>query len=254
MDIFFLKKTVTAFLLPPGIFILLLCISGILLITHKRRKAGIFNIATGGLLWIAALSPVGNRLMANIEQGQNIPVEIQGDVIILLGGGIYPYARDFTGTGVPSEDMLSRVVTAVRAQKRLHLPILVSGGAIAGRTPEAVVVRRFLLDLGVPAEKILVEDKSRDTTENARYCRSICSRHGFRRPLLITSGYHMRRSVFAFGREGMKVAPLPAFLRSSTTATNYLFIDFMPNADALATTSAVLRERIGLLFYKLGGK
>ena len=61
-------------------------------------------------------------------------------------------------------------------------------------------MKRFLTDLGVPDPMIIVEDKSRDTIENARYARQICERRGFVRPILVTSAYHLKRSVLSFSK------------------------------------------------------
>ena len=141
---------------------------------------------------------------------------LQGDVIILLGGGANDDTRDLTGNGAPSDEMMSRLVTAVRVQKRTGLPVIVSGGAFRETdTPESWIVQRFLKDLGVPPGKILIEDKSRDTGENGRFVAEMCARKGFRNPLLVTSAYHMKRSLLIFQRNRLTVTPLPAGFRSA---------------------------------------
>jgi uncharacterized SAM-binding protein YcdF (DUF218 family) len=253
MDVLLLKKIVASFMLPPGIFIVFSCIAGFMLIRRKRRTAGMMSVGTGCLLWICSMSSTAHFLMAQIEDGLRVPANPRGDVIIVLGGGVYEQARDFSGVGVPTEDALVRLVTGARLYRRLRLPILVSGGAAAGKVPEALVARRLLLELGVPPDKILVEVQSRDTSENARYCHIICTRRGLLHPLLITSGYHMPRSLAAFRREGMVVVPFPAFIKSGYGRPLHPVYDFIPDAGALAMTSAVLKERLGLLFYCLGG-
>lgn len=196
---------------------------------------------------------MADKLLGRLEAEFRIPKNPDGDVIVLLGGGVYDKVPDLTGSGAPTESMLARMVTAVRLQRQLHLPILISGGApYAGRSAEAPVVRRFLLDLGVPDRDILMEAKSRDTSENARFSKEILKQHDFRRPLLVTSAFHMRRSTAAFKRVGVAVTPVPSSFVSSPERSP-VWADFLPEAGALHASSTALREYLGLLFYRLGG-
>jgi uncharacterized SAM-binding protein YcdF (DUF218 family) len=189
--------------------------------------------------------------MLGLERGYPLPAKPAGDVILLLGGGVYEGVDDLSGKGTPTDGMLGRIVTAARLQKELHCPVIVSGGAVFEfETPEAPIDKRFLVDLGVPADRVIVEEKSRDTVENAIYSAQICAARGFRHPLLVTSAYHMRRSVIACRKSGLDVVPVPSSFRANA-AKKYGWIHYLPNASALEETSTALREYIGLLFYAL---
>ena len=77
--------------------------------------------------------------------------------------------------------------------------------------------------------------------------------HRFRQPLLVTSAFHMRRSVRAFQREGIAVTPVPAnFVTSSERAI--VWADLLPESGALNGSATALREFLGLLYYRLGGQ
>jgi uncharacterized SAM-binding protein YcdF (DUF218 family) len=248
---FVLKKMITSFLVPPGFFVLILLLLGVWL--RRRRKRGLASIhfTLALVFWALSLNPVAQTLTSRLEAGLTIPSPIQGDVIILLGGGIHEGVADLTGRGMPSEDMLARMVTAIRLQRRLNIPIIVSGGSgYVGRSPEAPVVRRVLVDLGVDDRQILVETKSRDTEENALYCREILNERGFRRPLLVTSVYHMRRSITMFHKVGVAVTPVPAQFATSG-ALPLIWVDFLPSPDALLQSAKALKEYIGLLYYRI---
>jgi len=161
---FILKKILTAFLIPPGIFISLLICSGIWLFFRKSWKAGFLNCLIGIFIWLLSLAPVSDMMLRGLESGFKIPESPSGDVIILLGGGVYDEAPDLSGIGAPSGEMSGRIITAVRLQKKLDIPIVVSGGIVFdGRKAEAVIVRRFLIDLGLPSDKIIMEDRMRNT-------------------------------------------------------------------------------------------
>jgi uncharacterized SAM-binding protein YcdF (DUF218 family) len=209
------------------------------------------NIVMALVLWAISIAPVSDALMGRIEAGLTIPRHARGDVIILLGGGINEGVADLTGRGTPGEDMMSRVVTAVRLYRQFNIPIIVSGGSgFTGRAPEAPVIRRFLVDLGVKENHVLLESHSRDTRENAMYSQEIVRLHGFRHPLLVTSAYHMRRSIRAFQMVGIPVTPVPAHFVTGGDLP-YIWVDFLPNARDLLNSASALREYFGLLFYKV---
>lgn len=247
---FIFKKMITPFLLPPGIVIVILVASGLLLL-RKSWRAGLVNIVIGFFLWSASISPVSDALMRGLEADLAVPENPRGDVIILLGGGVYDSVPDLSGEGAPSEDTLARIVTAVRLQTMLRVPIIVCGGTVfPGRKAEAPVDARIIKDLGVPAERIIIEDKSRDTLENARYANEICNKYHFERPLLVTSAYHTRRAVLSFKDVGMDVTAVPSGFK--TWKRKYSWYDYLP-AD-LRNSTIACREYIGLLYHKIGSR
>jgi uncharacterized SAM-binding protein YcdF (DUF218 family) len=246
------KKFITAFLLPPGFVILVLLALALWQLRRRRWLAGLLTGASALLLWSMSTAPVADRLTLGLERPFTAPARPAGDVIILLGGGVIEGVRDLDGTGAPTPDMLSRVVGAVRLYKRLPRPIIVSGGAVAEyrSSPEAPIDGRFLVDLGVPAHQVILEDKSRDTVENAVHSARICAARGFRHPILVTSAYHLRRAVIAFRKQGLEVQPYPASF-VTWPGKRYGWVHYMPSAGALAQASTALREYIGILFYAL---
>lgn len=249
--LFALKKFITPFLLPPGIFVVLLFLSGVRLCLRRTTRGGVVNLLVALLLWLLSTAPVADLLIRPLEKGQDIPRPLRGDVIIMLGGGLHDRVPDLTGSGTPSDDAMARLVTAVRAYRKLRLPVIVSGGVVfAGKQAEAEIDRRFLVDLGVPAEMVIVEGKSRDTIENGQRCKEILQQRGFSSPLLVTSAYHMRRSVAAFEKEGVRVTPLPAqFMTSQDKA--YVWVELLPDAGALRRSATAIREYLGLFYYQL---
>jgi uncharacterized SAM-binding protein YcdF (DUF218 family) len=129
--------------------------------------------------------------------------------------------------------------------------VVVSGGKVFDHMDaEAPVVARVLSDLGVPREKILVEAKSRDTVENARRTKEILAGNGLRRPLLVTSAYHMRRAVAVFEKAGIAVTPVPAGFRT-WKGKPYPWVSYLPSSGALLTSTNALREYLGLLYCRI---
>lgn len=246
---FILKKLLTPFIVPPGIFVLLLILSGFVFWRRKKRRAARLHLMLGILLWALTIAPVSDFMIRGLESDFKIPENPRGDVIILLGGGVYEGAEDLTGTGVPSETMLARVITAVRLQKMLNIPVIVSGGSVfEDRKPEAPIVKRFLTDLGVRDNMVIMEGKSRDTIENARYSLEICTKAGYKEPILVTSAFHMKRSLMSFDKVGLKVIPFPAGFKT-WAGKRYIWEDYLPHG--LENIAIALKEYWGILFYKI---
>lgn len=247
--IFIFKKALTPFLLPPGIFVTLLLLSGYVFFRRKKRKAARIHIILGLVLWAFTVVPVSDTLLRALESGIKIPESPKGDVIILLGGGVYDGATDLTGLGAPSDDTSARIITAVRLQKRFNIPIIVSSGSVfKGKQAEAPIVKRFLIDLGVPDHMVIVEDKSRDTIENAKYSLELCKKFNCREPLLVTSAFHMKRSVMSFEKVGLKVTAIPTGFKV-WAGKKYIWQDYLPHG--LENMAIAMREYLGLFFYKI---
>lgn len=247
--IFIFKKALTPFFLPPGIFVSLLLLSGYVFFRRKKRKAARIHIILGLVLWFFTIAPVSDSLLSSLESGIKIPDNPKGDIIILLGGGVYEGADDLTGIGAPSEEMLTRIITAVRLQKKLDIPIIVSGGSVfTGKKAEAPIVKRFLIDLGVPDNMVIVEDKSRDTIENAKYSLELCKRFDYKDPVLVTSAFHMKRSVMSFAKVGLKVMPVPTGFKTWPDK-KYVWEDYLPHR--IEGMFLGMREYMGLFFYKI---
>jgi uncharacterized SAM-binding protein YcdF (DUF218 family) len=248
---FVFKKLITPFLLPPGLFVILLSAWGIWALRRRQRLSGGISLSLAAMVWILSAAPTSGWLMGGLEKGWPIPDDPRGDVIIMLGGGGYDRAPDLSGRGAPNASSMERLVTAARLYRRLGVPILLSGGKVEPTdVPIARISKRFLIDLGVPPESILLEDQSRDTYENALFSKKLCTRHGLVHPLMVTSGYHIRRAVFCFEQVGMRVTPVPCGL-TTWPGQAYTLRELLPAAESMQATSAALHEWLGLLYYHL---
>jgi uncharacterized SAM-binding protein YcdF (DUF218 family) len=250
--LFIIKKLVAPFLLPPGIFVLLLVVIGTALIFWRRWRMGLMNLALGFTLWVLSTAPLANGLMRGLEADFSIPASPSGDVILLLGGGTIDNVPDLSGTGAPSPQMMGRIVTAVRLYRRLKLPIVVTGGHVFedDPIPESAVDKRFLMDLGIPGKMIIEEDRARDTQENARFTAAICRRKGFSKPILLTAAYHLKRACMAFHDAGMDVIPFPAYFLGSSSPS-YAWHSLLPRDGRVSPCANALHEYLGILYYRM---
>lgn len=248
---FTLKKIITPFLLPPGLFILIAVagMSGSLVRRNFRAAWVCFWLSL--LIWVFSISPTRDIILGGLENGLTIPSAPQGDVIIMLGGGLYPNTPDFSGTSAPGFGTMERMVTAARLHRRLGLPIIVSGGRVdTSGVAIAPIVKRFLMDLGVAPDRIIIEDRSRDTYENALFSKERCEQFGFKHPLLVTTGFHMKRALFCFKSVGLNATPYPCGL-TVWREKQFQWKQLLPSANTLQATSAGIHEWLGRLFYLL---
>ena len=234
--------------LPPGIFVAVLLLLSLRWAARRQWEPGLASLALAVALYAFSIAPVADRLLDGLEARHPIPAAPGGDSIVLLGGGVNGRVADLTGAGFPLEGMLPRIVTAVRLHRRLGVPVVVSGGKVFDHLDaEAPVVARILSDLGVPREKILEEGKSRNTVENARRTKEFLDSKGLRRPLLVTSAYHMPRAMTAFEKAGIPATPVPAGFRT-WKGRRYHWVHWLPSARALLETTNALREYLGLIY------
>ena len=119
------------------------------------------------------------------------------DAIVVLGAAVRP-------GGAPSPALVRRVGRAVRLFRAGAAPMLVMTGGLGRHPPaEAELMAALAIRAGVPPERILLEDRAATTFESARNCAALLQERGWRRVLLVTDGFHLRRSLLifrAFGR------------------------------------------------------
>jgi uncharacterized SAM-binding protein YcdF (DUF218 family) len=242
MNLFAIKKLLTPLILPPGIFVVFLTISCIWFLIQRYYKAAFVNFLIGLTIWILSISPVSDTMIGRLENAFTIPAHPRGDVIILLAGGAYDREEDPSGIIGPTGDNLGRLMAAAKLQKVLDVPIIVSD--FRG---DAVI--KSLRDLGIPSHKIILEQKSRDTIQNALYTEALCKKLRFKEPILVTSAYHMKRSVMSFKKVAMTVTPYPADFKTLKDK-RYKWTEYLPGLDELEKSTIALHEYLGLLFYR----
>jgi uncharacterized SAM-binding protein YcdF (DUF218 family) len=186
-----------------------------------------------------------------LESDYVIPKNPQGDVIILLGERIDSYVHDIFGTGSPSGTTLSRMLAAAKLQLKKGIPIIVSHGKDPkSNLSKGSIIMQYLVEFGIPRNKIILEEKSRNTFENAKYSIELCIKNDFRTPIVVTSAYHMKRSLLSFNKLQKKVVAYPAHFLSWENR-DYSWESFLPKSKNLMNTSTVFKEYLGLVFYHL---
>jgi uncharacterized SAM-binding protein YcdF (DUF218 family) len=254
---FLLSKTLGFFAAPSNALIACGLLGIVLLATRFARVGRLLMAASLIVLAIAGLSPLGNALMIPLEERFPPWDASRGapDGIVVLGGAISPSvsaARDEVALTEAAERITATVALARRYP---DARIVYSGGSGAlvyrdGSEAESAV--RMFESLGIPHDRILAEEQSRNTVENAVFSMLLAMPQPGERWLLVTSGYHMPRSMGVFRQAGFPVEAYPVDWR--TRGTPDLLRPFPTLAEGLARTDTAVREWVGLLVYWATGR
>jgi len=235
------------FLAPPAIFIVLSLIGALMAL--RWRRAGIALVLVSSLCLYAAATPaLSSCLLWQVESElpQNVDFR-EAQAIVVLGGGV----RHGNGADIPDvldAQSLERVALGAAAYRRLHLPVLVSGGTDpGGHLSEGALMQAALReDFAVPVT--WNEDQSLTTWENAVDSARLLKPEKLTTIVLVSHAWHLPRALWAFERSGFKALPWPA----PRTASRLNRIgDFLPRATALLDTFYGLHEMIGSVYYRL---
>jgi uncharacterized SAM-binding protein YcdF (DUF218 family) len=135
-------------------------------------------------------------------------------VVVVLGAGSVNLRTAGRQLSLVTMEGGLRVLEAARLFELLNGPLVIASGGITehdGRAaPESVAMQRALIELGVRADRIVLESESRNTREEAVIIKRMLADRGVTEFVLVTSSLHMRRSMLAFEREGMHPIPSPS--------------------------------------------
>jgi uncharacterized SAM-binding protein YcdF (DUF218 family) len=255
---FFPLSKILGFFASPSNLVISIGLLGLLLLPTRFARAGrAFAFASLIVLAILGLSPVGNALMIPLEDRFPRWDAARGapDGIIVLGGAISPdvsAARDEVALNEAAERL---TVAAELARRYPAVRIVFSGGSgalIYDEGAEAPFALRLLEDLGIPRARILLEDRSRNTVENAIFSKALIQPKPGERWLLVTSAHHLPRAIGVFRKMGFPVEPYPVDWRTRGAAD--ALRPFATLGDGLRRSDTAVREWVGLAVYWLTGR
>lgn len=255
---FFVLSKVLAFLTVPSNVILSIGIIGLLLLLTRFRRAGV-RLATASLLLllIVGVTPIGSVLIATLENrfppGKEDGPPITG--IIVLGGPIDSRMTTLRGKLSVTGEVERLLEGAALAKRHPSAKLVFTGGnpsLFGSDPPEAVYAAQLFEQLGVPRERIVFEDKSRNTTENAEFTRKLVDPKPGERWLLVTSAMHMPRAVGTFRKAGF---PVEAYPVDWHTPPNPVLWQLPRNLlGGVGALNAAAHEIVGLAAYRATGR
>ncbi len=255
---FLLSKTLGVILLPVN-FLIGVGVLGVILLTTRLAAFGRrLLIASVAALALAGFSPLGKWLLYPLETRFPPWDASRGapDGIVVLGGGIEPDLSAATGRAVFTQAADRIVAAAALGRRYPSARILLSGGnanlVAEDSAKEADYAASVLESLGIAKERLLLERRSRNTRENAEFSKALAKPKKGERWLLVTSAYHMPRSMGVFRNAGFDIEPYPVDWRVGGAAN---LLTFSPvSVDGLQRTDIAMREWMGLAAYWATGR
>ncbi|MCF2442370.1 YdcF family protein [Dyadobacter sp. CY345] len=252
---FFLSKTIDFLLMPLSISLILLLYA---LRTNKPKHKKNALILSFVILFLISNSFLINKAFVWWEYK---PVKVNAvsktyDVGILLTGGLIniPELSSDAGLGLHADRILQtyELYKAGKIKK-----IIITGASGKQFTDigkgEAQQTAKFLVQWGVDPQDIILEQEARNTRENALFTAQILNRKFPGKDyLLITSAFHMRRSVGCFEKAGIKTDQFPADFYGNSYDTQIKEY-FIPSPEVLGYSQLLFRELVGIVIYKIMG-
>jgi uncharacterized SAM-binding protein YcdF (DUF218 family) len=256
--VFFAVSKLLAFFEEPSNVVILVGIVGLVLACTRYARWG-WRLAVASLVLIAVIGflPIGRALTIALED--RFPRWEESGAppagIIVLGGAVSAY-RLATRGQIGLTDAAERILVVPElARKFPDAKIVYSGGdpgLFTQRGNEADVAPALFESLGVPRSRIMLENRSRNTAENAAFSKALVAPKPGERWLLVTSAAHMPRAIGAFREAGFPVEAYPVDYQ--TNGWQDLRNIFGSLSGGLGQLDGALHEWIGLIAYRLTGK
>ena len=253
---FYLSKIFWFFIDPGNVLLVLLCL-GALLIFRRRDKLGrLFVVMAALMALLIAIFPIGNNLVILLENRfpvvQELPEKVDG--IIVLGGVVNEVTtlkRGQMSIGGAVERLTEFAALSKKYPDAKLLFTSGSGKLLSQDIKEADIVGPFLSSLGVDENRVQFENQSRNTYENAIMSKQMVNPYPGETWILVTSAFHMPRSVGIFRKAGWNVIPYPT---DFNFAGDYYFQPSFSFISGLNSLSGAIHEWLGLLIYWLTDK
>ncbi|MCW8969892.1 MAG: YdcF family protein [Rhodospirillales bacterium] len=254
---FFYLSKILWFVVEPGNLLLIILCVGVVLLWTPWRTAGKWGVTLAAVLAVfMATTPAGKMLIGvledRIERPESLPDAVDG--VIVLGGVVSPALSDARGEASlngASERLFAFSELAARYPKARLVFTGGSGELFDQKRKEAHYVGPIFNRLGTDLSRIVFEDRSRNTFENAVFSHELVAPVKGENWIVITSAFHMPRALGCFRKLGWDVIPYPVDFVTDGMGEASLTLSLQGGIGYL---SAAMHEWLGLVFYWLTGK
>lgn len=256
---FYVSKSVWFVLQPSGFLLLVLLCGSVLLWSRWHRLARRLILVAAIVFLAAGVSPLGYAVLLPLEerfarpQPDASPGAVTG--IVVLGGAVIPLVTEARGV-VALGSSAERMTAAVALSRRHEGAKVVFAGGRAnilqtGMT-EAAAAKVFFDQQGLAPDRVIFEERSRNTFENAQNLKMLLDPKPGEHWLLVTSAAHMPRAMGCFRIAGFAVEAWP--VDYMTAGYDSLTQLFARPSDGLTKVDLAFKEWVGLIVYRLSGR
>ena len=248
-----------ALMATPIIWVLSLITLGLVLELRQQRKkylikGRILIILAGLVLYLFSIPAISNLLLYSLESQYHQPdIEYLSslDLVVVLGAGYYP-SGEFRESAEPNGLVYIRIFGGVKAFQNSDAETLVlcgGGDNDSDYETDANVMKTLAMELGIQEDKIIIEDKSRNTMENATNLKKLLPPQKQRKIGLVTSALHIPRSARVFRHVFPDDIIIPIPVGYCYTPSKRFLSRIIPSSSALQTSTEAIHEWIGMLWY-----
>jgi len=236
------------------LFTLAFLVAAIQVIRYRRSLSKFRGLLIAlALIFVISWEPSAWLLSRGLE-GRYPPRQYPaGDAqaIVVLASAVYPPSPPVPAPRVGSDTYERCQYAAWLHNHWKPLPILASGGGnFVDSPPYSIAMRDALEHEGVPPADIWVEERSRNTHENAAFSAEILAARGIHSIVLVTDAYHMLRAEASFRKQSLHVIPAACGYR---TYHDFKLTELLPGWEPIAWNEEAVHESIGLVWYRLHG-
>jgi len=244
---------------PGSVPFLLLALVPAVLLLFRKKDGG-----RTGKIWVACLvlvywvlsTPIAAVALVQLLSPVVHPVLSAADAggataIVLLGAGMQVRRSRGASYGAPTREGSLRVLEAVRLHRLLGgAPIIATGGVRSSPYSESALMARQLGQLGVPAEKIIKDEKSTNTRDHALFVPPLLKQHGIERFVLVTSQQHIARALGVFRKVGFDPVPSTPEVYGGD---RHVLEKYLPSLEGLSVSESLIYDLLGRVYYRIRG-
>ena len=245
---FFLLSKILSFLIDPFFWIVVLLLASLL---HKRKYLRRRFLSFGLLFLIFFSNPFMYKSINDLWTMNYVDLDEKYDYGILLGGMIDIESSPENILFLKNNDRLLNTIELFSEKKIKKILISGASGSLNSELKEAEILKKYLVKIGIPDSCVITEKLSKNTYENATYCEKILTqihKNEVINCLIITSDYHLRRSLACFKKTNLQADP---YVKKSTTKHFDLEYLIVPQSSSLFGWKILLHEIVGYYTYKL---
>ncbi len=249
---FYISKLLWFFAAPSNLLVMLVVLGGILLRTRFARFGGWLALGGGLALLAIGILPISSLILLPLENRfPPAPADMPAPTgIIVLGGAIDPGVSTARGHTAMTDSGERQLEAAALALRYPNAKLVFTGGPnpfLHGSGTEAQFAVSQWQSLGIPVDRVIAESASRNTYENAILTRNLVQPNPGERWLLVTSAFHMPRSMGIFRKAGFQVEAYPVDYR--TEGNLWRLRPMREASDGLHRFDLAVREWVGLAGY-----
>lgn len=251
---FFLLSKILAFLFSPLTWIIALFIFALFVKDPKRKK----RFLLGGIVTLLFFS--NSFIFDEFSRAWEYDAVAEKELKVAYEAGIV--LGSFTGYDVQLDKIqfnrgCDRLWQAVHLFKKNKIKKIFyvggSGRLVEENHKDGEVIKKYLVNLGIPADSILIETESMNTRENAINAKKILDKeYPGGKFLLVTSAFHMRRAIGCFKKAGLEVTPYATDRYAGDRKYEFDHL-LIPEVSTLAKWDMLIHEWTGMLMYKIMG-